>query len=488
MNGPLPAGWATAKLRQVTQDVPSVDPRASPDAEFSYVDISAIDNERFVVRDMKRLSGADAPSRARRPIQEGDIVFSNVRTYLRNVARIERGAGPTIASTGFTVLRPTSAITTDYLFRYVASDQFLELVTPRQTGTHYPATSDRVVRQQQVPLPPISEQIRIAGHLENVVDHGSSIGRRLLRARTLLDRFRSAVLAAACSGRLTVEWRTYHQDVATVEAALNARSASTKRRRRTETAIDMALPELPRTYVLSTVGAAAELLEYGTSKRCEATAEVGVPILRMGNIQDGRLDTSDLKYCAADPEIQRLRLEPGDLLFNRTNSPELVGKSAVVTDEAAMSFASYLIRVRFAPGIANPHFVNLWMNSSYGRTWARLAKTDGVSQSNINGTKLSLMPIPLPPVAEQAEIVRCASAALTAADRLASHIAAAELALERLARASHAKAFRGELVPTEAAVAADEGREFESAEQLLERLLPRSDVESNGRGRKRVAP
>ncbi len=196
----VPEGWSVRLIREVTQDVASTDPRQRPEDEFSYIDISSIDNVRLVVREVKRLCGSAAPSRARRPLRTGDIVFSNVRTYLRNVARVNGVVEPAIASTGFTVLRPTEAITTDFLFRYVASDRFLELVTPQQTGTHYPATSDRVVREQTVPLPPLAEQYRIAQRLDDIDTCSASVGARLAAADQIVTRLRNAVLLPRAPG------------------------------------------------------------------------------------------------------------------------------------------------------------------------------------------------------------------------------------------------------------------------------------------------
>jgi type I restriction enzyme, S subunit len=187
------------------------------------------------------------------------------------------------------------------------------------------------------------------------------------------------------------------------------------------------------------------VLEYGTSKRADAASNTGVPILRMGNIQGGQLELNELKYISVDREIEHLMLKSGDLLFNRTNSPELVGKSAVFHEQVPMTFASYLIRVRFAPEIAEPDFVNFWINSAWGKAWARQVKTDGVSQSNINGTKLGTMPLPLPPIEEQQEIVHRASRMLELADGLLARIEGASRRVEHTSQAMLAKAFRGEL-------------------------------------------
>lgn len=203
---------------------------------------------------------------------------------------------------------------------------------------------------------------------------------------------------------------------------------------------------MPDAYVIGTISDAATLVEYGTSKRCDAPANHGVPVVRMGNIQNGQLDLRDLKYCLRDGKIERLILEDGDLLFNRTNSPELVGKSAVYHGSEPMSFASYLIRVRFASDVAMPDFVNYWINSAWGRAWARLAKTDGVSQSNINGSKLALMPLPLPPIEEQRVIVERVSQMLEKSNLLMKSLQNASRRVEISSQAALSKAFRGELL------------------------------------------
>jgi len=270
---------------------------------------------------------------------------------------------------------------------------------------------------------------------------------RLASARRSVERFRYAVAAAACAGRLTADWRDEHPTAQSVETALSGVVGSRRSKLRAgEPPIDLPLPDMPDSYIVSTLGEAAKLLEYGTSARCDASTADGVPVLRMGNIQDGAIDCTDLKYCEPSEQIAKLTLRDGDLLFNRTNSPELVGKSAVFHESEPMSFASYLIRVRFHSTVAHPDFVNYWLNSAWGKEWARLVKTDGVSQSNINGTKLALMPIPLPPIEEQRVIVERASQMLASADKILGRIEAAAASIESAGQAVLATAFQGRLM------------------------------------------
>ncbi len=342
------------------------------------------------------------------------------------------------------VLRAHPDVTTNrYIKYYLDAFDFTDYVQ----GSTRDKLTQTSMNSIPVLLAPRPQQEILIRTIEGFEDERVDVLAHLTSARRALERFRQALLADACSGRLTEDWRLANRDAASLEHMLIEREADRRTRSRAnEEPIDLPIGELPSSYVLSSVGAVADTIEYGTSKRCDASPDSGIPVLRMGNIQDGMLDVQDLKYCTRDAEIGRLLLVDGDLLFNRTNSPELVGKSAVYRGAVPMSFASYLIRVQLANDFAEPDYVNYWINSAWGREWARLAKTDGVSQSNINGTKLSMMPLPLPPIAEQREIVRRASRLLTRADDLVSCVDAASMAVERSRLSVLAKAFRGELI------------------------------------------
>jgi type I restriction enzyme S subunit len=135
----------------------------------------------------------------------------------------------------------------------------------------------------------------------------------------------------------------------------------------------------------------------------------------------------------------------GDVLFNRTNSPALIGKTALYTGERPAVYAGYLIRVRCAPNL-NPAFLTFCLNSPAGRDYCWRVKTDGVSQSNINAKKLAAFQLPLPSLSEQGEVIRRVETAFTWLDRVAAEHANASRLLQKLDQAILAKAFRGELV------------------------------------------
>jgi type I restriction enzyme S subunit len=127
----------------------------------------------------------------------------------------------------------------------------------------------------------------------------------------------------------------------------------------------------------------------------------------MGNIQDGRLDLRDLKYLhIADKERAKLVLKQGDILVNRTNSAELVGKCAVFNVEGDYAFASYLIRLRLDTENADPRLVASYINSPAGRAYMFSERKQMTGQANVNATKLKALPIALPTLAEQCHIVK----------------------------------------------------------------------------------
>lgn len=197
----------------------------------------------------------------------------------------------------------------------------------------------------------------------------------------------------------------------------------------------------PRSWCTVLLGELAEEISYGTSVKAAETGQI--PIIRMGNIQNQRLDLTSLKYVSRTRDIEKLILKPGDLLFNRTNSPALVGKSAVFRDEGTFTFASYLIRARLDPAV-NPDFVNIWLGSPKGRAWARRVRVDAIGQSNINGTSLGAFTLSLPIRSEQDAIVQQVDHLLTVIDELESAYANQERDRQELARATFARLATGD--------------------------------------------
>jgi len=141
--------------------------------------------------------------------------------------------------------------------------------------------------------------------------------------------------------------------------------------------------------------------KYGTSNKSSLQGEV--PVLRMGNIQDGEIVFDKLVFSNNQTDNDKYNLIAGDLLFNRTNSAELVGKTGIYRGQQKAIYAGYLILLR--PIGTNSEYLNYVLGSSYARSYCKEVKTIGVQQCNINAEKISTFVIPLPPLAEQKRIV-----------------------------------------------------------------------------------
>ena len=167
--GPLPEHWRVVRLGEVVQKTKLLDPRKQPDRHFKYIDVSSISNESLAIVDHKIYFGKEAPSRARKQIHYGDVIFATVRPYLKRIAKIPIEFDGHVCSTAFCVLHPiTKLLDGNYLFFAVSRDQFVEKVSEHQRGSSYPAVTDNDVLKELLPLPPLEEQREIARILHAV--------------------------------------------------------------------------------------------------------------------------------------------------------------------------------------------------------------------------------------------------------------------------------------------------------------------------------
>jgi type I restriction enzyme S subunit len=442
----LPVGWVEAPIDDLCESIEQRVPDSNE--KFFYIDIGSVDRVKKVITLPTEMLGLDAPSRARKCVREGDVLVSMTRPNLNAVALVPPELDGHIATTGFDVLR-SSEVDCRWLFYLVRSGGFVDAMSDLVQGALYPAIKAKDIRAFQIPVAPLNEQRRIAAKLDATLAAVDACRQRLDGVEALLKRFRQAVLAAATSGALTREWREERgEDLDWLDVQL---------------------------------GDHAESMNYGTSAKSLSEGEV--PVLRMGNLQGGSLDWTDLVYTSDLAEIAKYMLDEGDVLFNRTNSPELVGKTAIYRGERPAIYAGYLIRVRCRPSL-DPEFLNLSLNSPAARDYCWRVKSDGVSQSNINAKKLAAYPFLLPPVNEQQEIVRRAQQLFSLADQLEARLTAVRKIVERLTPALLAKAFRGELVPQDP--------NDEPASELLNRIRAARQAEAaasgpSRRGRRQAA-
>tara|TARA_R110000851_G_scaffold73979_1_gene163101 strand:+ start:4192 stop:5715 length:1524 start_codon:yes stop_codon:yes gene_type:complete len=345
------------------------------------------------------------------------------------------------------------------------------------------------------PLPPFNEQKRIVAKIEELFSELDNGIAALKTAREQLKVYRQAVLKHAFEGKLTAKWREDNKDklespeqlLARIQQAREARyqqqleewNAAVKKWGEQgkegkkpgkpiplkdwgelQKDVITKLPILPDSWAWKKLGFITTGVEYGTSAK---SSESGlIPVIRMGNLQNGGIDWSDLVYTSDSEEIEKYSLRTNDVLFNRTNSPELVGKTARYKGEQPALFAGYLIRVNQIETIALPDYVNYFLNSHIAKQYGNSVKTDGVNQSNINGEKLQNYPFPFCSIEEQSVIVEMLEEKLSLTDASLQDIAVQLGKAETLRQSILKKAFSGQLVPQDT--------DDEPASELLARI------------------
>ena len=215
--------------------------------------------------------------------------------------------------------------------------------------------------------------------------------------------------------------------------------------------------ELPEGWEWTRIFSVSFNLPYGTAKKSDSNGKVAV--LRMGNLQNGEIDYSDLVYSSDDEDINQYELLENDLLFNRTNSAEWVGKTAIYRGGVKAIYAGYLIRLRTG---LNAEYLNAVMNSQYERDYCNMVKTDGVNQSNINAQKLGAFLIPVPSISEQCRIVCKFNNLLSFIETIESDKTDLQTTIQLTKSKILDLAIRGKLVP--------QNPDDEPASVLLERI------------------
>jgi type I restriction enzyme S subunit len=385
--------------------------------------------------------------------QPGDVLYGRLRPYLNKVYRPDFEG---LCSAEFIVFPKTEGVDSRYLQYFLNSSAFVSFASHLNTGDRPRVDFDQLA-PYEFPLAPLDQQKHIVAEIEKQFSRLDEAVANLKRVKANLKRYKAAVLKAAVEGRLVEteaelarrEGRSYETGAQLLQRILETRRSQWKGKGKYKepAAPDTSdLPELPEGWVWATVEQVSGLVEYGSSAKTSEDSN-GIPVLRMGNIFEGELSLEDLKYLPnKHDEFPKLLLKPGDLLFNRTNSPELVGKTAVYAGlPQKCSFASYLIRVRLTQGGA-PNFLAAYINSAYGRNWVKSVVTQQVGQANVNGSKLQALNVPLPPEAEQQRIVAEIDRRLSLIREVEAQVDANLARAERLRQTILARAFSGRLV------------------------------------------
>lgn len=470
---PLPLGWAWTQLGTIAEISPSNNAPDSLDASFVPMGLVS-----------SRVDGAhNAEIRKWGEIKkgfthfaEGDIGLAKITPCFENgkaaiFENLANGIGA--GTTELHVARPWSEeVNRRFLLLTMKTASYLREGAAGMTGT---AGQKRVTRayfeSTALPFPPLAEQKRIVAKVDELMALCDTLECESVAAMTahqaLVETLLRTLAESADAADFADNWSRLaaHFDILfTTEASVDALRATlvelaVRGKLGAQNAADGSAAELlqaleakkrdlkkigalrnekplpgvsnqetpfslPDGWLWARIGQLALFTQYGTSQKADKFGS-GIPVLAMGNINLGKVEANSDKCIPEDSdELPELFLEPGDLLYNRTNSYELVGKTGLYDGpENTFTFASYLIRIRLAEAFTSPEFVNLVMNSPYFRETQVVPKiTKQTGQANVSGSAMRNMLIPLPPRAEQHRIIAKIDELMALCDALKARI------------------------------------------------------------------
>jgi restriction endonuclease S subunit len=346
----LKPGWCKWRFDQIAINVNDrIDNPSESDFEY-YVGLEHIDSDSLKLRRWGSPSDVESTKLI---FRKGDIIFGKRRVYQRKVAVAEFDG---ICSAHALVLRANSDVILPGLLPFLMqSNLFMERAKSISVGSLSPTINWKTLAKEEISLPSLEQQKKITDLLqclERVLEDQRSIE---LQAKVLTESLFSQFIS---------------QD-----------------------------------WPIVSLKSSVQGTQYGLSTNAGESGTY--PILRMMNIENGLCVENDIKYLDLSiDDFETYRLENGDVLFNRTNSYELVGRTGVYTLEGDHVFASYLVRVKVKEDKLDPYYLTTYLNSDRGRQQVLSFATRGVSQSNVNAQNLLRVKIPLPPLDKQKDLLK----------------------------------------------------------------------------------
>jgi len=427
----IPDSWEWARLGQIVFNRG----QCTPQEDFCYIDIGSINNKQQCLNSEETVLAADeAPSRARKPVAIGDILYSTVRPYLHNMCIIDRDfSRMPIASTGFAVMTCHGDFYNKYLFYYLMSPDFDAYAndTDNAKGVAYPAINDDRLYKALIPIPPVSEQYRIVAKIESLQGTLNEYGIKETELRTLNyafpEQLKKSILQLAVQGKLVP------QDPADEPASvLLERIRAEKQRliaegkikrdkhesvifRRDnshyekldgiERCIDDEIPfEIPDAWVWSRLGNLVEVITSGSRDWAKYYSETGNLFLRMGNLSRNsfelRLNNLQRVQLPEKAEGTRTSLQAGDLLFSITGE---VGMLGLIPDGFETAYINqHTAMIRFLPLIRNK-YLPYFLLTDYAQKCYK-SNQHGIKNS-FRLDSISDILVPIPPLHEQERII-----------------------------------------------------------------------------------
>ncbi|MDD2177760.1 restriction endonuclease subunit S [Acidovorax sp. D2M1] len=463
----LPQGWSWVRVREICHDWG----QKTPDSKFTYIDVGAIDNSLGKIGSNIQILGAsDAPSRARKIVKAGTVIYSTVRPYLLNIAIIEKEYDPEpIASTAFAILHPFGSLNARFIYYYLRSPAFIRYVEATQKGVAYPAINDGDFFSGLFPLPPLTEQHRIVARIDQLMArcdtlemlrneqeekqlavHAAAI-QQLLEAGDALAwdfierhfdalytvkknvaELRNAILHLAMAGRLSSPMDTDSQVASLLDILQTNQSKNTSLRKSEYDSIHAALKAaangVVRNRVLLSARLFCEFITKGTTPSANELTDIGeVPFLKVYNIVGNKLDfnykPSFISVDVHRNKLGRSIIRPNDVIMNIVGPP--LGKVAIVTNQFPEWNMNQALAV-FRPlgGILSKYVYYALSARSTLKTVLREVKGTA-GQDNLSLEQCRDLIIPIPSIEEQCRIVSRIDQLMIQCDTLDQQIDAA---------------------------------------------------------------
>lgn len=409
----VPENWVWCRLNYLVYNSGQM----KPDSDFCYIDIGSIDNKKQILsKEENIICAQDAPSRARKIVKFGDIIYSTVRPYLHNMAIIDKEFPlQPIASTGFAVLSCCKGVFNKFLFYYLLSPYFDEYANNIENakGVAYPAINDEKFYKAVIPLPPLAEQHRIVAKVEKLkaeIDELEKVENELHALKTdFPGDMKAALLQAAMQGKLTTQRkedgdaRDLLKQIAKEKAQLIKEKKIKKEKPLPEITEDEIPFDVPENWVWVRISNATFFQE-GPGILAKDFRTEGVPLIRIAGMQTHNVSLEGCNYL--DPSMvgkkwEHFRLDLGDIIISTSAS---LDKIAEVGNEAVGAIPyTGLIRFKMLGGIDKSYFKMFIMSPCYINQIAN--QEAGGTIKHYGPSHLRKMFIPLPPLAEQHRIV-----------------------------------------------------------------------------------
>ncbi len=482
----LPEGWVQTTLEEVTAPIRvSVQPREYPTLPF--IGMEHVESE--TMRLLGSVPASELKSNAVR-FWPGDVLYGRLRPYLNKVLRPDFEG---LCSAEFLVFRESSNLDSHYLQYFLNSWNFRGFASHLNEGDR-PRVDWSQLKDFRFPLPPLPEQHRIVAAIEQQFTRLDAGVAALQRARIKLKRCRAAVLKAAVEGKLTEAWRAEQPTTepasmllerilkerrAKWEADLRAKGKDPAKGRYVEPAVPdvEGLSELPEGWCWTTVEQVGNV-QLGRQRAPQHhNGKFMRPYLRVANVFEARIDTSDILTMNFTPEeFETYRLKFGDILLNEGQSLELIGRSAIYRDEVpGACFQNTLVRFRAYPPLLPEYALTVFRVYLHTHRFQRIGKHT-TNIAHLGAGRFAVLEFPVPPFTEQEQIVSEVERHLSLISQLETAVEANLKRAQRLRQGILHEAFAGRLVAQDP--------NDEPASVLLERIRSErgSREQKNGTG------